>query len=317
MEPPDYTTQLKVGDICSDCQQRGIDNRLRIFLINLNEDTILKCQSDSCMYPYNDDLPSSEDENSNNIEFIEPQINFTNILPNLFHNNEHDQPTVSINATYQPNNFVNKVKTAKVERIKKSNDIAVKSEPILENAILFQFGHQFTQNSLTTKTELLPSVSLPQNIEVVTMKTKQKNKRKVKTEDVLQQTALSSDTSDDAKSMTKVKNTSKSKKETEKYNDKSSKPISKAKSKSKSKIKKELEEDNAKPPCTSIGINFLPMKCEAAPAAMDGIPKASLIKGHQYLKLIDATNNIKNTTKRKRIKAELTSSEDELYSNRE
>lgn len=317
MEPPDYTTQLKVGDICSDCQQRGIDNRLRIFLINLNEDTILKCQSDSCMYPYNDDLPSSEGENSNNIEFIEPQINFTNILPNLFHNNEHHQPTATINATYQPNNFVNKVKTAKVERIKKSNDIAVKSEPILENAILFQFGHQFTQNSLTTKTELLPSVSLPQNIEVVTMKTKQKNKRKVKTEDVLQQTALSSDTSDDAKSVTKVKNTSKSKKETEQYNDKSSKPISKAKSKSKSKIKKELEEDNAKPPCTSIGINFLPMKCEAAPAAMDGIPKASLIKGHQYLKLIDATNNIKNTTKRKRIKAELTSSEDELYSNRE
>uniref|UniRef100_A0A1I8NR81 Uncharacterized protein n=1 Tax=Stomoxys calcitrans TaxID=35570 RepID=A0A1I8NR81_STOCA len=75
-----FTQELKVGDLCYDCQQKGIESRLRYFLINLNEDTLLKCESDSCMYPYNEDISSSDEEEEDNAKFLETDFSFTHYI---------------------------------------------------------------------------------------------------------------------------------------------------------------------------------------------------------------------------------------------
>ncbi|KAI8118145.1 hypothetical protein CVS40_10184 [Lucilia cuprina] len=59
----DNEITLKVGDVCLDCrQQLGIEKRLRYFKINLKGDTLLKCESNECMYPYNDEMYSTDEE---------------------------------------------------------------------------------------------------------------------------------------------------------------------------------------------------------------------------------------------------------------
>lgn len=66
---------LKAGDVCFDCQQLGIVKYLRYFKINLNGGTVLKCESNECMYPYNDEFSSTDeedaDEETNSIKFID------------------------------------------------------------------------------------------------------------------------------------------------------------------------------------------------------------------------------------------------------
>ena len=66
---------FKAGDVCFDCQQLGITKYLRYFKINLNGDTLLKCESNECMYPYNDEFSSTDeeepDEETNSIKFID------------------------------------------------------------------------------------------------------------------------------------------------------------------------------------------------------------------------------------------------------
>ncbi|KAM7342528.1 uncharacterized protein ACRADG_009919 isoform 1-T2 [Cochliomyia hominivorax] len=59
---------LKVGDVCVDCQQLGLEKYLRYFKLNLNGDTILKCESNECMYPYNDDISTSSDEEQEDVK---------------------------------------------------------------------------------------------------------------------------------------------------------------------------------------------------------------------------------------------------------
>lgn len=57
---------LQVGDICPECQRLNLTKRLRYFLINLNYDRILKCESSTCIYPYDEntiDLSDGEKEN--------------------------------------------------------------------------------------------------------------------------------------------------------------------------------------------------------------------------------------------------------------
>ncbi|XP_065368633.1 uncharacterized protein LOC135961082 isoform X1 [Calliphora vicina] len=73
---------LKAGDVCLDCQQQGLVKRLRYFKLNLNGDTLLKCESNECMYPYNDEMSSSDDEEediqnlteTNSLKFIDDFI---------------------------------------------------------------------------------------------------------------------------------------------------------------------------------------------------------------------------------------------------
>lgn len=72
---------FKAGDVCLDCQQIGIVKYLRYFKINLNGDTLLKCESNECMYPYNDEFSETDDEDNydvsnslietNSIKFID------------------------------------------------------------------------------------------------------------------------------------------------------------------------------------------------------------------------------------------------------
>ncbi|TMW44218.1 hypothetical protein DOY81_010703 [Sarcophaga bullata] len=66
---------FKAGDVCVDCQQLGIVKYLRYFKINLNGDTLLKCESNECMYPYNDEFSSTDeeeaDEETNSMKFID------------------------------------------------------------------------------------------------------------------------------------------------------------------------------------------------------------------------------------------------------
>ncbi|XP_075165029.1 uncharacterized protein LOC142237554 [Haematobia irritans] len=81
MESSSSVQNHKVGDICLDCQEKGFTNRLRYFLINLNEDTLLKCESDICMYPHNDEISSSEDEEEKTIDNFEIEFNFMNTSP--------------------------------------------------------------------------------------------------------------------------------------------------------------------------------------------------------------------------------------------
>ncbi|XP_073845843.1 uncharacterized protein [Musca autumnalis] len=69
--PSNGAQQLKAGDICLDCQRNGLENRLRYFLINLEEETLLKCESDHCMYPYNEDIETSSDEDTDNYTLTE------------------------------------------------------------------------------------------------------------------------------------------------------------------------------------------------------------------------------------------------------
>lgn len=68
------------GDICLECQQNGQSHRLRTFYIDIGEQ-IVKCESSSCLYPYENDFSETEDEN--NAE--EKQSCFTkpNSLPDL------------------------------------------------------------------------------------------------------------------------------------------------------------------------------------------------------------------------------------------
>lgn len=58
----DLETALKVGDVCLDCQHQGIEKHLRYFKLNLKGDTLLKCESNECMYPYNDAISSSDED---------------------------------------------------------------------------------------------------------------------------------------------------------------------------------------------------------------------------------------------------------------
>lgn len=49
----------KVGDVCADCSAMGQTKYLRLFYINMQE-TILKCESEDCIYP--NDVSSDEEE---------------------------------------------------------------------------------------------------------------------------------------------------------------------------------------------------------------------------------------------------------------
>uniref|UniRef100_A0A1A9VKR4 Uncharacterized protein n=1 Tax=Glossina austeni TaxID=7395 RepID=A0A1A9VKR4_GLOAU len=55
---------LQAGDLCLDCQQLGLEKRLRYFTINLQEEKILKCENVFCLYPHNDELSSSTDDDN-------------------------------------------------------------------------------------------------------------------------------------------------------------------------------------------------------------------------------------------------------------
>ncbi|XP_030387538.1 uncharacterized protein LOC115634114 [Scaptodrosophila lebanonensis] len=51
----------KPGDLCLDCKEQGVDNKLRFFYISL-EEQVLKCESRTCLWPHNDEISSDEDE---------------------------------------------------------------------------------------------------------------------------------------------------------------------------------------------------------------------------------------------------------------
>ncbi|XP_018797564.1 PREDICTED: uncharacterized protein LOC108974291 isoform X1 [Bactrocera latifrons] len=79
------------GDICLECQQNGKSHKLRTFYIDIDEQ-IVKCESSSCIYPYENDFTDSEDENiAKANQSCSPK---PNSLPNLdvisFANNECD-----------------------------------------------------------------------------------------------------------------------------------------------------------------------------------------------------------------------------------
>uniref|UniRef100_A0A034W7P1 uncharacterized protein LOC105224556 n=1 Tax=Bactrocera dorsalis TaxID=27457 RepID=A0A034W7P1_BACDO len=79
------------GDVCLECQQNGESHKLRTFYIDIDEQ-IVKCESSSCIYPYENDFSDSEDEN--NAEANKSCSSEPNSLPNLdvisFANNECD-----------------------------------------------------------------------------------------------------------------------------------------------------------------------------------------------------------------------------------
>ncbi|XP_039956665.1 uncharacterized protein LOC120772237 [Bactrocera tryoni] len=79
------------GDICLECQQNGESHKLRTFYIDIDEQ-IVKCESSSCIYPYENDFSESEDEN--NAEANQSCSPKPNSVPNLdiisFTNNECD-----------------------------------------------------------------------------------------------------------------------------------------------------------------------------------------------------------------------------------
>ncbi|XP_067630355.1 uncharacterized protein [Eurosta solidaginis] len=56
MEPSTF----QPGDICFECQQQGLNNRLRTFFIDVNEQ-IVKCESINCLYPYENDFSDSDE----------------------------------------------------------------------------------------------------------------------------------------------------------------------------------------------------------------------------------------------------------------
>uniref|UniRef100_A0A0A1WZ75 Fibrocystin-L n=1 Tax=Zeugodacus cucurbitae TaxID=28588 RepID=A0A0A1WZ75_ZEUCU len=68
------------GDICLECQLNGLSHKLRSFYIDIDEQ-IVKCESSTCLYPYENDFSESEDENKTE----EAQICAakTNSLPDL------------------------------------------------------------------------------------------------------------------------------------------------------------------------------------------------------------------------------------------
>ncbi|XP_017093917.2 uncharacterized protein [Drosophila bipectinata] len=51
---------LKPGDSCLECLELGLDHKLRLFYINLDEE-LLKCESRTCLWPHNDEVSSDED----------------------------------------------------------------------------------------------------------------------------------------------------------------------------------------------------------------------------------------------------------------
>ncbi|XP_032591148.1 flocculation protein FLO11 [Drosophila grimshawi] len=53
--------ELKVGDLCEECLQRGLNHKLRYFYVSM-EDQLLKCESHQCLWPHNDLVSSSDDE---------------------------------------------------------------------------------------------------------------------------------------------------------------------------------------------------------------------------------------------------------------
>lgn len=57
---------LKPGDSCLECLELGLDHKLRLFYINLEEE-LLKCESRTCLWPHNDEVSSDED-----VDFADP-----------------------------------------------------------------------------------------------------------------------------------------------------------------------------------------------------------------------------------------------------
>ncbi|KAM8712908.1 hypothetical protein ACLKA7_013266 [Drosophila subpalustris] len=53
--------KLQPGDACEECLNQGINHKLRYFYINL-EEQLLKCESRFCLWPHNDEVSSSSDE---------------------------------------------------------------------------------------------------------------------------------------------------------------------------------------------------------------------------------------------------------------
>ncbi|KRF99164.1 uncharacterized protein Dwil_GK27894 [Drosophila willistoni] len=53
--------ELKAGDRCEECLGQGLDNKLRHFYINL-EEQILKCEARTCLWPHNDEVSSDEED---------------------------------------------------------------------------------------------------------------------------------------------------------------------------------------------------------------------------------------------------------------
>ncbi|KAH8341811.1 hypothetical protein KR067_011762 [Drosophila pandora] len=58
--------RLKPGDSCLECLELGLDHKLRLFYINLEEE-LLKCESRTCLWPHNDEVFSDED-----VDFADP-----------------------------------------------------------------------------------------------------------------------------------------------------------------------------------------------------------------------------------------------------
>ncbi|XP_037825544.1 uncharacterized protein LOC119613591 [Lucilia sericata] len=99
----DTEITLKAGDVCLDCQQQlGIEKRLRYFKINLNGDTLLKCESNECMYPYNDEMYSTdeehEEENDQSLKFLDDFIQQYN-NETAAQDSRNDMPNSSENVT--------------------------------------------------------------------------------------------------------------------------------------------------------------------------------------------------------------------------
>lgn len=62
---------LQPGDVCVECSSKGLNHKLRYFYLN-REEQLLKCESRRCLWPHNDAVSSSDEED------IEPPTHSTN-----------------------------------------------------------------------------------------------------------------------------------------------------------------------------------------------------------------------------------------------
>lgn len=131
---------LNAGDVCLDCQQKGLAKYLRHFKVNLHGDTILKCESNQCMYPYDDELCSSDDEDFNSLD-NSAQTNSLKLINDLIRQFDYDEKVhqtvienVSEQVTQFDITFLNDFDTANNENLCKTELSDEKSDysPLLQ-----------------------------------------------------------------------------------------------------------------------------------------------------------------------------------------
>ncbi|XP_020801256.1 titin [Drosophila serrata] len=73
--------QLRVGDPCQECLSQGRDHKLRLFYLNLAEETLLKCEARTCLWPHNDEVSSDEEVEFETSDSITPLQSMPPVTP--------------------------------------------------------------------------------------------------------------------------------------------------------------------------------------------------------------------------------------------